>query len=232
MPLARPATRLAALAAAVLLPRLASASPMPTSDVPLPPPPPGTRPIPAQPSPALAKRPAPRPVRFYLGTGIDFGSEQLLEVQFTDGSTDPLDANDGFLITAGASFLPLRGGLLDTLATVGFKAWSVGASNGSVRYQAFPIEVVERARVHPNVRLGAGLNVLLAPSIDGKDLFSDIHADLKNSLGVVLQGEGVFSTGPSEWSAGLRFVWQKLQNENGGATVDANVVGLFLSWQP
>lgn len=223
--------RLAALAA-VLLPSLAAAQAAPSADVPLPPPPAGMRPVPTAKPSGTPGRPAPRTARFHLGMGFDFGSEEYATLVYDDGSKDTLDLNDGFVLSAGVSFLPLAGGRLDTLATAGFKYWSVGASNGSLAYRAFPIEVLERVRVHPAIRLGAGLSLQLAPEVKADGIASDLGADAKSSLGVVLQGEGVFRTGPAEWSAGLRYVWQKLQNEAGGPTVDASAIGFFFSWQP
>lgn len=229
----RPSARRSVLLAAMLLPSIAGGQ-APRSDVPLPPPPPGMRPVTASP-PRAAAPPAPPPVRaarFHVAFGFDFGLEEYARLEYDDGSEDSLDLNDGMVLSAGASFLPLLGGRLDTVAAVGIKYWSVGAENGSLSYLAFPVELLERARLHPRVRLGAGVALQLAPRVKGDGVVSDLGADAKHSLGLVFQGEGVFQAGPAEFSAGLRYVWQKLEAERGGPAVDASAIGFFVSWQP
>lgn len=216
---------------AAALPALAGAQGAAPRDVPLPPPPVGTRPVPAARA-APPAWPAPRPVRFHLQTGFDFGFEQYAEVEFDDGSTDSLDLNDGLTLSAGVAFLPLLGGRLDTVATAGFKYWKIGADNGSLKYVAFPLELVERVRLHPNVRLGTGLSWQLAPGVRADGVAAPLEADAKSSLGILFQAEGTFATGPAEWSVGLRYLWQKLEAEDGGPAVGANALGFFFGWSP
>ncbi len=170
----------------------------------------------------------PRPA-FIATVGYDYGLSKLLEVGFADGSTESLRMNGGFVLSIGAAFLPLRGGLLETRATLGVKYDAITATNGSVRFLAFPLEVMEAVNVLP-LRLAAGVSVLLAPTIRGEDFLAGADLDLKSSLGLVGQAEWVFPFrgGRGSISAGVRGTWQKLEPKVGGGAADASAVGAVL----
>lgn len=197
----------------------------PPSGVPLPPPPAGTVPIQQRPPAAAPAEPA---VQLVGQVGYDIGFEKLVEAQMSDGSTQTLKANEGASAAVGAAFLKLAGGRLATQATLGIEYSAIKASNGSVRWLAFPLEVMELAYLDP-VRLGAGFSWLLGPSISGNDFFEGLDLDLKNSLGLVFQADWVWrlrgNPRAARFNAGVRFVWQKLEAESGGPAFDANSFG-------
>lgn len=220
--------------AVAYLPAVASAQAAPggaapRTAVPLPPPPPGTAPI-ARPPAAAPPEPA---VQLVGQVGYDFGFEKLVEAQMSDGSTQTLKANEGASGAMGAAFLKLAGGRLATQATIGIEYSAIKASNGSVRWLAFPLEVMEFAYLDP-LRLGAGVSWLLGPSIKGNDFFEGLDLDLKNSLGLVFQADWVWrlpqNPRAGRFTAGVRFVWQKLEAKAGGPAFDANSFGLVVGF--
>lgn len=186
------------------------------------------------PAPAAAPaRPGPlpeRPISFLAGMGFDAGGEQLVKLTLTDGSTQTLSANQGVYFDAGLSFakLPLGESHLETAATIGIKGWDASAADGSIRYLAFPFEVLERIS-WKQVRFGAGVSILLAPRISSTGVLSGNDADLKNSLGIAFQGDwiGVRQPGKLGFFLGGRFVWQKLEGDR-LQPVSANALGLRL----
>lgn len=191
------------------------------------PPPVASSPASTLPTAAAPAAAAPLPpVRFFASTGWDYGFNELLEVQFEDGSTKSLRLNGGFTIAIGAAFLPLQGGRFETRGTVGVKYDWLSAENGRVTYLAFPIEILESLHVGP-VRLSAGLSFLLGPRVKGEEFLADVDLDLRNSLGLVGQAEWVFpfQAGRSSLSAGIRLTWQKLELESGGTAEDASALG-------
>jgi hypothetical protein len=185
-------------------------------------------PVPASPPPTTAAVPLP-PVRFFFSTGWDYGFNELLKVQFEDGSTGSLRLNGGFRLAIGAAFLPLQGGRFETRGTAGIKYDWLSAENGRVTSLAFQIELLESLNLRP-LRLSAGLSVLLAPSVKGQDFLAAVDLDLRNSLGLVGQAEWVFpfDAGRRSLSIGLRFTWQKLELETGGKAEDASALGAVL----
>jgi hypothetical protein len=213
------ASRFAAAAALVL----ASASPAVAA-----PDAPEAPPGPSEP----ARTPPSRPVDLYLALGYDFGFTTLVDVTYSDGSTGSLKANGGLVLAAGATFLKLLDGRVSTRASVGLKYDSLKASNGSVSYLAFPIEVVEQFRAGP-VRLGAGLSLSLAPRLSGSGAATSLDARLDPSAGVLLEAMYVFGLGGAPGKGlgiGLRFLWQRLRSTDTGDTVGASALGLVIDY--
>lgn len=198
--------------------------------VPLPPPPGGFTPkapavVPVQAAPS---RPA---VRWALTAGFDYGFNELVKVEMTDGSTQSLSANDGLFFSVGATFLPLLEGRLETQATIGIKGWSIDASNGSMSVTMFPIELLEAFRADP-VRLSAGVVFVPGPTTSAHGALASLDGiEFDNSVGIVLQGEWVtqFKNGRGQFSIGPRFLIQKFQVAHGGPVVDGNALGFVTS---
>ncbi|HET8538442.1 MAG TPA: hypothetical protein VFL83_01090 [Anaeromyxobacter sp.] len=173
--------------------------------------------------------PQERPYTLVAGIGFDRGSEELVTVYLDDGSSQTLRANEGFFLEVGLGFLKyrLQTVSLDTTTTIGVKGWNVGASNGSIKYLAFPFEIAERL-TYQQVRFGAGLSILLVPKITSSGVLGGNDVDLKSSLGVLFQADwiGKRTPGRAGFYVGARFVWQKLEGEHGTAAVNANAFGI------
>jgi len=187
---------------------------------------PGRAEEPAAAPPAAAP---PPPVRLVASVGYDYGINRFLTVTFDDGSTQSLRLNGGSFVAVGAAFFPLEGGRFETRGTIGVKYDAIRATNGSVRYLAFPLEVSESLYARP-VRLTLGVTVLLAPGFKGEDFLAAVDLDLKPSVGIVGQAEWVlpFRTGRGTFSAGLRLTWQRLEPRRGGAAEDASALGAIV----
>jgi hypothetical protein len=210
----------------------------PTASLPRPNTPPAATaqapPAPAEP-PELAAPPrrAPsQPVDLYLSVGYDFGFTNLVKVTYSDGTSGSIRANGGPVWAVGATFLKFLDGRLSTRATVGFKYDSLKASNGSVTYTAFPVEVVEQLNEGP-VRLGAGLSLSLAPRLGGSGVAASLDTRFDPSVGVLLEARYVFGFGGAPGQGlgiGPRFLWQRLRSTSTGAAVDANALGLAIDF--
>jgi hypothetical protein len=206
--------RLSFLAAAVLAAAPALAQQLPTSPIGAPP----------QLDPQTAPG-SPSPVQWVIDLGGDFGSNKLVTVSFSNGDTKSLSANQGGFIAGGASFLPLSDGMLRTRVTLGVKYAAVTASNGSISFYAFPLEILETVDLRP-FRLGAGLYALLAPKLSGSGFASGGDQSFDSSAGLSLRAE--FIIPHTELGIGARYVWNKLSAN--GASMDAPAFGFVLSW--
>lgn len=178
---------------------------------------------PAAPAPDAT---APR-LRFLAEMRYDIGLAKAVEVQFSDGHSESLRANGGWVLAAGAALRPTASRVFELLGTIGAKYDAIRASNGSVSYLAFPlVEVLAAANVQ-NARLSAGLSLSLAPSFSGSGAASGLDVPLKSSLGIVGQAEWVHAARPggTAFSLGLRLGFERMQAEAGGPVSDANTIG-------
>jgi hypothetical protein len=190
----------------------------------------------AAPTPASSARPAvpEDPVHFVLTMGADFGSTKLVEATMSDGSTRSLKANQGFNAGAGASFLHLADNVFATQATIGFEYSAISATNGSIRWLAYPLEVMEFAYLDP-VRLGAGLSYLLSPSVKGDGAATGLDVKFKSSAGLVFQADAVYrfkqSPRAGRMTVGIRYVVQSLEADLPGAQkINANAFGIAMNF--
>jgi hypothetical protein len=97
--------------------------------------------------------------------GLGGGGDDLVKVELSDGSTQTLSAGDGVSFSLGLMLTPLWVG--DSLGvgvsgTLGYKYWSVGASNGDVSMARFPFT----AGVHLLPRVGQNWLLLVRGGID------------------------------------------------------------------
>lgn len=178
-----------------------------------------------------AARPVPPDARaratragFVLELHGDFGFSRLLEVRYTDGHTTRLDLNDGLTVAVGGSFLPLLGGRLATRATVGVKLDLLRASNGSARFTAVPVELMEAAYVGP-FRLGAGASVLLWPRLAADGFLQNAAFRFDPAPGAVLEAEWMISAA-RRTGVGLRAGWYRYAWN--GVVRGAPTVGLVM----
>ena len=183
-------------------------------------------PVPAAPSATKAP-----PVQLVFWLGRDFGTTNLVTVDYASGGSDTLKANEGLILAVGATFLKLQGGRFESQATVGYKRASISASNGSITTSAIPLELLEAWYAGP-LRLAAGLSLQLGAKVEGSGVASSLDASFKPSLGLVLQAAWCWRLGAERrWrlDAGVRFTWQTLQLSSGPQpTTDANAIGLLV----
>jgi beta-lactamase class D len=196
---------------------------------------PGAAPSPpapqAQPAPVTPRQTPRRDFfSFVLDMGYDWGETRLLRITYTDNTSDELDANDGWWIALGASFLRFGtpGAVaIDSVATIGVKYKKIGIDEGNMRYLAYPLEVMERLW-YRQIRLSAGANVALSPSLKGGGIF-DGKAELDRAVGFIgtVEWIGGNDRGRGGVGLGLRILRQKLQNQ-AGVTTSANALGMLI----
>jgi hypothetical protein len=169
---------------------------------------------------------APAPVQWVIDLGGDFGSTQITpDVVFDNGDVRSIKGNQGAFLSAGASFLPFQDGRLRTRATVGVKYNTINASNGSLSFYAFPLEILETLDIRP-IRLGVGLYALLGPSVTGSGFAAGADTSFDSTAGLALRAEFIIPN--TEVGIGARYVWNKLTA--GNSSYDAPAFGFVLSY--
>ena len=160
--------------------------------------------------------------------GADFGLNTAERVDFADGTYKELSFNQGGSIGVGISVPTTADGMFATQATIGAEYAVVNASNLSVTWLAFPLEVMEVVNAYP-MRFGVGLSCLLAPSVTGTGAASIVDKKYETSLGLLVEADAIFRTLEKPrhpaWWIGVRYELQKVTQTTGG-TQQADAVGL------
>jgi hypothetical protein len=97
------------------------------------------------------------PVRLLIGVAMEFGGDEVAEVQFTNGKTQSVEAGQGVSLAVGGQFqLPKLEKFL-LRATVGYKYVTTMAENVHIRLTRVPIHLTANWMAAKKLRLSAGL---------------------------------------------------------------------------
>ena len=140
--------------------------------------------FPAGPAPAWPEL-HPR-LLWLVRLGFDFGFTPLISARTTSGSTETLYLNEGLRLDVGAIIPNTANGLLETQVSVGGKVWDISGSNGSATSYSFPLEALECLSLGL-FRAGAGVSVLLWPTVQGTGLLSPATTHFDTAVGPVAE---------------------------------------------
>ena len=165
-------------------------------------------------------------VRFLAGLGIAGGGDTLVTVPFTDGSRQDVTAGGGGILYVGGEY---RGSdVFSVEATIGIHFRTTqAATNGSVTFYRYPLDVLAHYHLNDKVRVGAGAQFALGPKLDGSGVASNIDQSYKTAVGAIVEGEYLFTP---HTGLKLRYVSEKFKPNNSNQSVSGNHVGLLFSY--
>lgn len=167
-----------------------------------------------------------RPVRALVGLGLTFGGDKLATVGFTDGSSESIRSGGLFTVYGGAEFRVSP--VMAIQATVGYHADSTSAaSNGSLRFSRYPVNLLALYSLNDRVRLGGGVEFVNSAKVAGSGELGDINVGFKNSTGLVLEGEYLFTP---RFGGKARVAAHEFESKATGEKVDGSYVGLMLNY--
>lgn len=164
-----------------------------------------------------AQAPAEAGVRFLLEGALDFGGDRLVELTFTDGSTQNLAAGQGGTLGAGFVWRPAARPRASVLATVGFKFVSNASENADIGITRIPLRLVGRYALDDVWSLGAGVVRHAAVHVNGDGFFGD--ASLTSNVGPT------FELG---WKAAALTYTALTYTSASGETFDAGSIGVVV----
>jgi hypothetical protein len=164
--------------------------------------------------------------RGILGLGITTGGDTLASVTFTDGTTTDIKGG-GVVHLYGGVEIPV-GPTVSMQATLGYHVDDTGgASNGSLRFSRYPLELLAHVYINPNVRIGGGARFVNSAKLTGSGVLSGIEAEFDSTIGAVLEGEYLVTP---NIGLKLRAVSEKYKPKGGGLSTDGNHVGFYFNW--
>lgn len=169
---------------------------------------------------------AASPFRFLLGAGVTFGGDTLATVTFSDGRSEDIRGGGLVHLYAGGDFRVSEA--LSLQATIGYHVDDTSAaSNGSVRFTRVPVDLLALYHVNDKFRVGGGVQLVNGPELKGSGVASNINLEFKNTTGVIVEGEYLFSP---HMGAKLRYVGERFEPKSGGSKAQGDHLGLMFSY--
>lgn len=168
------------------------------------------------------------PVEWLLQVGADFGGSKLGSVQFTNGDSVNVRANDGIFVGVGAAVSNGADTPFKTQLSIGFKFGGPTAENGDVTWSAIPVDVLEFYQF-ASVKIGGGINYQLNPTLDVDVPGAKFVDKFKNALGYVVQ----IGWEPNQvYSVDLRYTAISYRPVAApSATIGGNVGGIYVAYR-
>ncbi|HEY3644541.1 MAG TPA: hypothetical protein VGM16_04315 [Gammaproteobacteria bacterium] len=148
--------------------------------------------------------------------GITDGGDALVTFTYTNGSTKTLHAGESAYLDAGMLYKFDPSWSLKT--TLGWARASVDASNASVSFVRYPLDMLG-VYSYGNNHFGLGLTYHMSPKVSGAGLPS---GDFDNALGLVAEYR--------YWIFGLRLTSINYKVSSTGQSISGNSYGAFLNF--
>lgn len=161
-----------------------------------------------------------------VGIGLDFGGDTLVTAVYTDGSSTDVKANNGFVLNGGGVMII---DAYETQVTVGYKFGGPAAKNGSITWDAVPVELIQFLRAS-NVRIGLGFSYHINPRLVIDIPGTSQTYNFDNALGTIAQIG--WSPVNMPFSIDLRYTAIKYRQSNVGNAEEknGNVLGIYSSF--
>lgn len=164
-------------------------------------------------------------MRGILGVGITSGGDTLASVTFTNGDTEDVKGGGLIHIYGGAEFRISP--QVSVQGTFGYHVSDTSsASNGSLRFSRYPLELLAHYQINDKVRLGGGARFVNDAKVAGSGVLSAINVDYGSTTGLVLEGEYLVT---QRIGLKLRTVSEKYKPA-GGPSADGNHIGFYFNW--
>ncbi|MEY2686751.1 MAG: hypothetical protein RL375_949 [Pseudomonadota bacterium] len=142
---------------------------------------------------ALAQSPgyAPVDMRPFMAVGLTGGGDEIATFDFTDGSSETINAGELVELRAGVHWrlddsFSLRGSL-------GYHVSSSTASNGSFRFDRFPVELTGLYQASQRLRLGLGVRKAMSARTHGSGAAAGLDGTFTASTGALGELEYFYS---------------------------------------
>lgn len=173
-------------------------------------------------SSAQAQVAAPvKTVSGFVGIGASAGGDKLATAFYTDGDSANIKAGGGVSFTGGLNFRINEQFSAQTSVT--FHVDDQTASNGSLKFQRFPIEALAFYHINQQWKIGTGLRYVTGAKLSGSGVADIRDTKFDNALSSVVEGEYMFSP---QLSVKVRYVNEKFELKHRSGEVKANHVGV------
>lgn len=171
-----------------------------------------------------APQAASKPLRFMAGMGVTFGGDDLAYASYTNGTHQDIKAGSGVFFTTGIDYR--LSPQFSVQGTVNFHVDDTHASNGNIKFQRFPVELI--GYFHPNAqwRVGGGVRYVNSPELSSSGAASGINLKFDNTTSAVFEAEYFWR---EKVGFKMRFVKEAFKAP-GYAEVSGNHIGISANY--
>ncbi|MBC7954725.1 MAG: hypothetical protein H7Y33_02490 [Cytophagales bacterium] len=168
-------------------------------------------------------------VRPLIGMGLTFGGDTIADVTYTNGDSAKVHAGGLIAFSGGLElqFTPL----VSAQAIVSYHFDRANASNGNVRFERTPVELLGHFRLNDVFRLGGGARYTSGAKTRASGAASSaiLNEDFKPTWGSVVEGEFTFGR---NLGLKLRYVSEKFKSKTYPflSDVDGSHGGVYLMY--
>lgn len=128
------------------------------------------------------------PLHPLVGIALTGGGDKLSSVEYENGTSSDVTAGGLVQLYGGVEFHQ-KDSPFGFQATFGYHVDNNSASNGSQRFQRWPIEAIALFNVAPKFRLGVGARYASSPKFTSDGAGYVGNADFKAHVGAIVMGE-------------------------------------------
>ncbi len=164
-------------------------------------------------------------VHGFFGAGLTYGGDKLATAHYADGYNMNVHAGGVIALMGGVDWAVTPEFTFQ--ASVGYHVDQAPGSNGDIRFERFPFELLAFYKVAPQWRVGGGVRYLTGTKLasSGAAYFGDYTFD--NTVSAVLEAEYMMSP---RVGIKVRYVAEKIDNKYDKHKIDASHAGVFANF--
>lgn len=170
-------------------------------------------------------------VKGVFGGGLTFGGDTIATVRYEDDDIDDGKVHAGGLLALNAGVELQFTELVSAQALIGYHFDRVNASNGNIRFERYPLDLLAHFRLTDWMRVGGGARYVERARIKSSGIGSTYvgNEDFKPSWGTVVEAE-FFPL--QSFGIKLRYVSQKFKSKTfpTASDLDGNHGGIYFNY--
>jgi opacity protein-like surface antigen len=178
------------------------------------------------PSAAPMQQAAPqKQMRAVVGAGITFGGDKLATAEYENGGSIDIRAGSMLTFFGGVDYRVTPAFSLQ--ATIGYHVDNASASNGDIRFERMPIELLAYYHTADKWRVGAGARYVSNPKLKSSGAADIGDYSFDNTVGAVIEAEYMMTP---KFGLKMRYVTEKYEIDGLAEKIDGSHVGLFANY--
>jgi len=168
---------------------------------------------------------ATKPLRFVAGAGVTYGGERIVTAHYTNGDEMDIDGGGSVALLVGLDYRVNP--QFSVQGTVGYHVDNAAGTNGDIRFERVPFELLGYYHVNDKVRVGGGLRYVTGTSLRTNGVADIGNYEFKDTTSPVAEIEYLYSP---QLGFKLRYVNDKFKSRDFNDTVRGDHVGALVNF--